>query len=129
MTYLKVMDKSFSAFQQYIQLKQKRKIHNRLNSNVTQLLQLLKNTAPFEPPFYCKRSRDRFLILYLYSTNWFVRSRKILTLLDIIQVNKVKQNFVHRKILSIINQNIKLNKLRFAKKNLEPQYNTTRQLN
>lgn len=99
MTYhLKVMDKSFEALKEYIQLKQKENLQiasfvriPNVNERQAQLLKILYDEP--ESIFTVKEVENRFLI-----SNFTARTDLLglvnLDFLDIIQVNKVKQNFV-----------------------------------
>ena len=99
MTYhLKVMDKAFEALKAYIQLKQKEnlqiasfvKIPN-VNERQAQLLKIIFDEP--ESIFTVKETENRFII-----SNFTARTDLLglvkLGFLEIIQVNKVKQNFV-----------------------------------
>jgi Fic family protein len=99
MTYhLKVMDKAFEALKEYIQIKQREnlqiasfvKIPN-VNERQAQLLKIIFDEP--ESIFTVKETENRFVI-----SNFTARTDLLglvkLGFLEIIQVNKVKQNFV-----------------------------------
>lgn len=105
MTYhLKVMDKSFEALKEYIQLKQKENLQIAnfvkipgVNERQAQLLKILYDEP--ESIFTVKEVENRFLI-----SNFTARVDLLglvkLGFLEIIQVNQVKQNFVRSESFS-----------------------------
>ena len=111
MTYhLKVMDKSFEALKEYIQLKQKENLQiasfvriPNVNERQAQLLKILYDEP--ECIFTVKEVENRFLI-----SNFTARTDLLGLVnngfLDVIQVNKIKQNFVRsEKFTSLLEKN------------------------
>lgn len=107
MTYhLKVMDKSFEALKEYIQLKQKENLQiasfvriPNVNERQAQLLKILYDEP--ECIFTVKEVENRFLI-----SNFTARTDLLGLVnngfLDVIQVNKIKQNFVRSEKFTLL---------------------------
>lgn len=99
MTYhLKVMDKAFEALKEYIQLKQKENLQiasfvriPNVNERQAQLLKIL-NDEP-ECIFTVKEVENRFQVSK-YTARTDLNALVEMNFLEVIQVNKIKQNFV-----------------------------------
>ncbi len=99
MTYhLKVMDKAFEALKEYIQLKQKENLQiasfvriPNVNERQAQLLKIL-NDEP-ECIFTVKEVENRFQVSK-YTARTDLNALVEMKFLEVIQVNKIKQNFV-----------------------------------
>lgn len=110
--HLKVMDKAFDALKSYIQLKQKENLQiasfvriPNVNERQAQMLKIL-----FDEPeciFTVKEVENRFVVSN-YTARTDLNGLVNLGFLEVIQVNKIKQNFIRTVDFSIIIEKYKI---------------------
>lgn len=110
--HLKVMDKAFEALKKYIQLKQKENLQiasfvriPNVNERQAQLLKILYDEP--ESIFTVKEVENRFVVSN-YTARTDLNGLFNLGFLEVIQVNKIKQNFVKSATFSTILEKYKI---------------------